>query len=682
MPATDSLVQRLKTQLLACHGFDGDEISKAREQALNYYFQRARGDEIVGRAAVVSGDVSAMVEATLAQMVDAFSSDRICEFEPESGEDEDQAQLESEAVQWFVMGRENGFLELIAAIKEALLLRNGVIKIDAEERTTRRVRRFGRVEPAAFAEMIARPGVVDHTYDQDTQELTLTIERTTREFRMQSVPLENFLYYSEWHCPHLDGIPFCAERHLDRRADLIELGFDKAKVEKLTAHRQDLKVESQARDPKNSKRIITGLDKSQDTVEWYECYARMQASNGADELHRIAFAFTDGVILEDVTVPFVRFAAGTAILNPHRFTGISLFDKLKQNQDIRTALRRALLDNVNTTTKNRLAYLDGVANVDDVSDGRPNGAIRVKNVVSDVRQGVMALQVPDTSANILANLESTARERAELGGAALDLQTAQMQIGGDRMGSQGLDRAYSVAEQLSASMMKTLAATLLRSVFLLAHATLREYFDDPVPIKRNGKWEQIVPSKWPERRALLIKPGMSPGERTRRTNALAQIIDAQMTLANKGMDEVLVNLPGFNRAMLDWARMAEVQNPEQYFVDPESAPAQQALASKKKQAAELDQQRKALMQQAIGLEQLRTAFEKYRTDAELQFKYWAEVLKAETKEAEIVGQATTELTRTKLEGSKRGNDTGTAKGNGASTESKPVAAGNADGVRN
>jgi hypothetical protein len=249
-----------------------------------------------------------------------------------------------------------------------------------------------------------------------------------------------------------------------------------------------------------------------------------------------------------------------------------------------------------------------------------------------------------------------------------------MQIGGDRMGSQGLDRAYSVAEQLSASMMKTLASTLLRSVFLLAHATLREYFDDPVPIKRNGKWEQVIPSRWPERKAVVIKPGMSPGERTRRVNALGQVIDAQMMLADKGMDEVMVNLTGFNRALLDWARMAEVQNPEQYFVDPESDEAKEAIQSKRKQAQQMDAQRKALMQQAMGLEQLRTAFEKYRTDAELQFKYFDSVLGAEVEEARIAGTATTALAKTKLEGRQRERETKAS--NGASAPGKSADTGN------
>lgn len=642
--------QKLRTLLQQCHGFDGDEISANREEAFNYYFQRKRGDEVVGRSDVVSGDVSAMVEATLAQMMDAFSGDRIADFDPMDAEDEDQAQLESEAVQYFVMGRENGFLEMVAAIKEALLCRNAVVCVDAEDVTRRRVKRYDSVEPEAYAELKLQPGVVADEYNRETGELSLTFERRTREFRMESIPGENFLYWSQWHKPTLEGIPVCAVRHVDTRAALLALGIAPEKVNNLTAHTAGLRAESKARNPLGADKDPLSYDASQDMVEWFDIFLRQEAG-GVDELRRIRFHYQDAVVLSDKPAPFINLAAGTAIINPHRFTGISLHDKLKQTQDIRTQLRRALLDNVNATTKNRLAGLDGVVNEDDVTSGRVNNFIRVKNLVPDVAQALMPLVVPDTSANILANLESTAKERSEMGGAALDLQTAQMQIGGDRMGSQGLDRAYSVAEQLSAAMMKTLAATLIRSVFLLAHRTLREYFDQELPIKRKGKWQYVKPSTWPERLSVTIKPGMSPGERQRRVAAMSTVLDAQMMMADRGMDEVLVNIHGFNRALMDWARLAEVQNPEQYFQDPDSEDSQMALQNKRKAAERDRMERAALMQQAFGLEQLRQAFEKYRTDAELQFKYFAEVLGAEKTEAEIAGRAATELMKGRQNGS-------------------------------
>ena len=142
---SSKLESRIGDLVNNCSGFDGDALSRQRERAFDYYFQRPNGTEVEGRAQVVSGDLSAMVEATVAQMMEAFSSDRICDFDPFDAADEDQAQLESEAVQWFVMGRENGFLELTAAIKEALLCRNAVMKVEACDKTERTTRRLGNV---------------------------------------------------------------------------------------------------------------------------------------------------------------------------------------------------------------------------------------------------------------------------------------------------------------------------------------------------------------------------------------------------------------------------------------------------------------------------------------------------------------------------------------------------------
>ena len=664
------LAKQIGNQLFSCSGFDGDSISQDRIQALNYYFQRPRGDEITGRAQVVSGDLSAMVEATVAQMMESFSSSRICDFDPVDAEDEDQAELESETVQYYVMGKSNGFLQFTSAIKEALLMRNGIIKCEAVDKTERITTRLGNVEPDALAELIGGDDVVAHNYNQDSGELSVTVKKTVREFVLESESMENFIYYNAWHKPTLEGIPICALRHTDSRADLIALGFDKKKVYALTQYQQGSRTETSARDPKGQEDANNAVDASQEMVEWYETYVRLQAPDGFDEQHRVCMSYTDSVILENIPVSRIRLAAGTCILNAHRFTGISLFDKLKQNQDLRTGLRRALLDNVTAVNKARLAGLDGVVNPDDVSDGRVNNMVRVKNVVTDVRAAVMPIIVQDTTQSLLANLESTARERSEMGGAALDMQSANMQIGGDRMGSQGLDRAYSVAETLSASMMKTIASTLIRETFLLAHATLREYFDEELPIKRNGKWKFVKPSDWPVRKSVTIKPGMSSGERTRRANALGQVIDAQMMLADKGMDEVLVNLDGFNRAMLDWARLSEVQNPEQYFLDPASPQSQQALKQKDQARQAESTQRKTLMQNAFGLEQLRISLGKYDGDANRVLEYFKAVLDSEIEEAKIVGGVTGDLIKQQREGTTNAKQVANGSGTPANETSK------------
>jgi hypothetical protein len=664
----------VKQQLRNCAGWENDEISRDRKTALDYYHRRPRGDEVTGRSTVVSGDVSASVEADSAQMLDAFSSDHIVEFDALDAEDELQAQLETDAVVQFVMKKNNGFLQLAAAIKECLLLRNGFIKCWVDLFTETRTRTFDNVDPIIKDELLAKyPGSEELSYKDRT--LRLRVKREHKKFRAEAIP---WLYYPKnWHSFDLQECPFVAERHVDTRSELIRMGFPKAQVQGLRALATDRRDDvGTARNPGVFLQPNTNTpDKSQDLIEWFECYALIDVDgDGVAERRNVSFVWDEAdELLEDQPCYLVPYAVGAVILNPHRLTGISVWDKLFHTQDEHTGLKRALYDNVNTVTKNRVAYLDGTAVADDMGDGRPNGAIRVrmKPGVLDVRQAIMPFAVPDNSANILANIEALKRERTELGGAALDLATGQTQIGGDRMGSQGLDRAYSVMEQNAAMMTKVCAATLIRGLFLLAHATLRENFTEPVSIKRNGKWETAVPAEWRQREELTVKIGMSPGERARIASTLRQMLNDQVQLVQAAnMDEVLVNLGTFYRTYLAWLRVSDIRNPEQFWLDPESDASQQALELKSKSAAADAQKRQNLLDRAIGKEEAVVALDKYKHDSQLELKYWEGVNDSEIEEAKIVGHATTELLKAR---ETPANGSGAKAPSGKTAKGKPPA---------
>ena len=198
-------------------------------------------------------------------------------------------------------------------------------------------------------------------------------------------------------------------------------------------------------------------------------------------------------------------------------------------------------------------------------------------------------------------------------------------------------------EQMAAMMTKIVAESLIRNVYLLTHATLRLAFDQPVNIKRSGKWDSPIPSEWVERSRVNVKIGMSAGERTRKVGTLGIILDKQLTMSDQGLDGVLVNISGFHKALMDWGRAAEIDNPEQYFIDPSSDESKLALKTKQQQAKEQKQQQAALMDQALGMERLRIALDKFIQTTDLRFKYYDADLDAKIEEAKIVGKAALEL---------------------------------------
>lgn len=643
------LAQKLQRQLVNCVGYEGDELASFRKQAYDYYFQRRRNDEIPGRSEIVTGDISSMVEGNLAQMIEPLLSKRIAEYCAYDEMDEEQAQLESDCVTEMLFKRENGFMEVTQAIKDALLIRNGIIKIYVDERTHIAQVRKSNVTPEIITDVLDRIGQVDiHHYDPKTGTLSATVTKVTRKFRVEALAPENFLYPKDWHRQDLEGIPFCAERHVETRATLIERGFPKDVVQELPRF-NNVSTSAHSRMPRNVSPNHQPLDHSQELVEWYECYARLDDGNGASQLHCISMCGTK-ILDDDDAVDIVGYATGVAIVNPHTFMGISLFDKLKSTQDTTTAMSRALMDNLNAANKNRTAHLDGIVEETDLLDGRINNSIRVNpDRVPDVRAAITAFAVPDTSGNILLNLEHMRRVRAEMGGASLDLATGQMQLN-DRVGSQGLDRAYSVMEQLAAFMTRVVACTLIRQMYLVAHEVIRTQWQQPISFKRGKDWIQQMPAKWPVRESVHINMGASMGERQRISMVLEKLLEKQAMLSQAGMEDILVNVTNYYHTIMQWLRTNDIDVPEKFIVDPRSDGARKAMQQREVSRQQATQKQDGLMQQALALEQLRIAFEKYKTDSQLQFDYYAKVLDAQIEEAKLTTSAVVDISKAKATG--------------------------------
>jgi hypothetical protein len=647
------LAQRLRKLLVNCIGFEGDELAEGRKDAYNYYFQRPRGDEVEGRSEIVTGDLSAMVEGNLSMMIEPLTNKRIAEYCAYDPLDEEQAQLESDCVTEMLFKRQNGFIELTCAVKDALLLRNAVVKVYVDERTHRHRVRRSNVEPEIVTDVLDSIGEVRvHKYDPETKELSATIRKTTRKFCVESIAPENFLFPKNWHRQDLEGIPFCAERHVEPRSTLIERGFPPEKVRMLRKFNNPYAHSADSRLPRSLTPHSVPIDQSQELVEWYECYAMMEAEDESAELHVISLGngSEGGIILQDDTdTSIVCYATGVAIINPHTFIGISLYDKIKSTQDRTTALERALQDNLNTTNKNRTAHLDGVVEEQDLLDGRTNGSIRVAaDRVQDVRQAITAFQVPDTSANILANLQYAKTTRSEMGGAALDMSTGQMQLN-DRLGSQGLDRAYSVMEMLAQFMMRILAHTLVRSVYKVAHEVLRTEWPEVIQFKRGKDWVTVEPWKWPVRESVKINIDKALNERARLSSVLDALMTKQILLAQHGMEEILVDVQAFYNTLVDWLRINDVEVPERYLLDPRSPAAKSAFAKKAQAADAAAKKQEALMQQAIGLEQIRASLDKYTHDSRLQFDYYKTVLDTQIEEAKLTMQGFVDLMKARTE---------------------------------
>jgi hypothetical protein len=236
----DTVRATLEMEIGLATGWDGDELSALRADALQYYFAEKPKAGLEGSSSVISTDVADMLEAVVAQMMPGFTGDAVVEFDANNAEDEDQAQEESDIVNFIILEQNRGFVLLQEAVRDALLLRNGWIKVWLDDRETVTIERFPGVAKEAIAAIEAMDRSDNVTLEVETEEneadsslvdAKVMVKRRLKVLRLKSVDPTLMSWESAWDSIFLDGIRFIAERDWITRTDLILQGFSKSKVD-------------------------------------------------------------------------------------------------------------------------------------------------------------------------------------------------------------------------------------------------------------------------------------------------------------------------------------------------------------------------------------------------------------------------------------------------------------------
>ena len=88
----EELVSRIQTEITDALGYN-DDISKQREQAMEYYYARPFGNEVEGRSQFVDSTVADTIEWIKPSLMRVFASgDNMVSFSPVGPEDVDASE--------------------------------------------------------------------------------------------------------------------------------------------------------------------------------------------------------------------------------------------------------------------------------------------------------------------------------------------------------------------------------------------------------------------------------------------------------------------------------------------------------------------------------------------------------------------------------------------------------------
>lgn len=602
----EQILSIISRELDASVGGDKCSIESNRKNAMSTYLGD-KGEVVEGRSSVVSTDVADAIEWIMPEVVKAFTqNNEVVTFDPISAEDKRQAEIESRYVYDTLMKDNNGFIAIHTFVKDALLQKNGFIKVFYEDNTEVAKEAYtGLTEPELMM-LQADPeieitGYTETVFEDDQNQITTyDVNCLRRRFdgKVTVIPVapEDFRINKMHNSVDLSTARFCAHTMMKTRSDLLEDGFDKKIIDDLPTESDEESSRSNYRfdmmGESTSSNFDSG-DKSQTLYEVSECYIRMDIDgDGIAEHCKITVAGLDNPthVLEVEEVDSWPFISATAILMSHKLFGLSIYDRLKEIQEQKTALWRNILDNMYLQNNQRTIVQENMVNLDDLLVSRPGGIIRAKNI-----NAVAPYTTPALGAEAYRMMDYLDQVRAGRAGVSPEGSISDTAMG-DSVGSQGLERLLSQKEELVGLMIRVFAETGIKPLCSRIRDLLIKHRDVIDNYEFRGEWVEVNPSTWKARTKSTVRVGTGSGNRKEQAAAIMQVIGFQEKVL-QNPNQALVTEQQVFSALNDFAKFSGMPGAGAYFLDPSSPEGQQ-------NKQQVDQSSKAAQEQELKEKQL------------------------------------------------------------------------------
>ena len=593
----------LSNQIENALGYLGGQLSESRRKSLEYYLGDKLGTEIDGRSQVVSTDVADTVESILPNLLRVFTaSDKVVRCEPVTAEDVPLAEQATAYLNHVFYKDNNGFQLLYNFFKDALIEKNGFLKIYYDESETvefETYKKLSKVDKDALEdtkdeiEIVEEEEMEDESAKEEYEKLleqyeaqgvdttqvpepdftlyNCKIKRTkkTGKVKIESVPSEEFLI--DRNAKTIDDAMFVSHKVLMSRSDLVAMGYDEDEVAKLPTSDEDIYNTEEIVRQRNIDEypVDNATDPSTQKVLIYESYIKYDYDeDGIAELRKIVSAGDDGsMVLENVPCDNVPFVTITPIPMPHRFYGRSISELVEDIQLMKSTVMRQLLDNMYLTNNNRVAIMDGMVNMDDLLTTRPGGVVRTKQPPNQVMQPLQSQPISNQAFPMLSYLDSVREARTGITKSAqgLDADTLNSKT------ATGVNTLMTQTQMRSELIARIFAETGVKDLFRKIFELMVKYQDRERVVMLNNQYVPVKPTEWKDKFNISIVVGLGTGSKEQQTVMLNSILERQIQAfqLQGGKEMPMVTLKNIYNTLSKVIENAGLKNVESYFVDPD-----------------------------------------------------------------------------------------------------------------
>lgn len=618
----------VKEEIHTAVGFVGGDVSEDRRRAMDYYLGDPFGNEQEGRSQFVSTDVQDVVESVMPDLVEIFASgEDVVRFEPEGPEDEPIAEQATDYVNHIWFKDNPGFAITHDWIKDALLQKNGIIKIHWDESEETKRETLTGINSLMLAELeaddevevveldevqIDDPALIQFAPDGVLYDATLTRTSTKGRVCIESVPPEEFLIARRSVGLEPRYYEFACHKTRKTVSDLIEMGFDPDDIESIPSHDdQDYNEERISRfDDDEWPELDDSLDPAMREIWLYECYLKVDYDgDGITEMRQVTVAGPGYDILSNELIDEHPFASITPIRMPHKFFGRSLADLVSDIQLIKSTIQRQLLDNMYNINNNSSAISNKV-DIDDYLVQRPGRLVRVDTDAPDVAGHVAPMVTQPIIGDGMPLLEywdSMKEDRTGVTRLNQGLDSESL-----NKTATGINQLLGRTQKRILLMARVFAETGFAPAMKKVLKLVVNHQDQERVIRLRNQWVPMDPRSWNTDMDMSISVGIGHGTREQQSMMYERILLQQQNAIQLqgGIEGPLVTGKNVYNTTRKWLQFNGIKDPDLHVTNPDMAPPppppppdpKMIEAQVKQGQLQLDQQRLQLDQQKFMLE--------------------------------------------------------------------------------
>jgi hypothetical protein len=575
----------LSREIHNASGYIGGELVSRRKKSLEYYLGSPLGNEQEGRSQVVSNDVLDTVESLMPSLMRIFTSgDNVFNCEGMGPEDEEMARQCSDYLNYIFYKENDGFLALYTAFKDALIQKNGILKVYWDDAQKIEREEYSRLTDDEFNDLVSMDEIKVSNHTEYEEKITdeagkeidkiklhdVVIHRTKihGKVRIEPVPPEEFLI--ERRCKSIDTANFVCHRVNKTRTELVEMGYDKDMVDSLPTgdgdyYTEDKFTRHQSVDFAHGE---TDGDTSTQDVLVHECYVRMDVDgDGKAELLKITVAGDAKKLLDMEEIDTMPFISMTPVIMPHRFYGRSVAELVEDIQLIKSTVMRQMLDNMYLTNNNRVAVQDGQVSMDDLLTNRPGGIVRTKQPPQNVMMPIQAQPITEQASGMLAYLDSVKETRTGVTRTSQGLDANTL----NNSTATGQNQILTQSQMRMELIARIFAETGVKDLALKMFELTCKYQNKEKIVRIRGKYIPMRPYEWKDRVNITVQVGLGTGSKEQQLILMNAILERQMSAINlqQNVHGPMVNLRNIYNSLKKLVENAGLNSIEPYFMDPE-----------------------------------------------------------------------------------------------------------------